>query len=265
MKKSTFEIKRMDCSAEEQLLRMKLEGITQIRQLSFDLPGRKLEVFHSDDVQPIAEAIHELNLSDTYICSEDTTEELFSTDNDGQERKLLWYVLLINGFFFVLEMATGFISHSMGLVADSLDMLADALVYGLSLWAVGGTVLRKKKIAKISGYFQFTLAVLGFIEVVRRFFGYGEMPEFSTMIYISLLALIGNAASLVILRRTKSDGAHIQASQIFTANDVVINIGVMIAGGLVYFTESRLPDLIIGTIVFAIVVRGAFSILKLAK
>lgn len=265
MKKSTFEIKRMDCSAEEQLIRMKLEGFTQIKQLSFDLPGRKLEVFHTDDMQPIANAIHELNLNDTYVGSEDTDEELPSTANDSHERKLLWYVLLINAFFFVLEMTTGFISHSMGLVADSLDMLADALVYGLSLWAVGGTVLRKKNIAKASGYFQFTLAILGFMEVIRRFFGYGEMPEFSTMIYISLLALIGNAASLVILRRTKSDGAHIKASQIFTSNDVVINIGVMIAGALVYFTSSRLPDLIVGTLVFAIVVRGAFSIMKLAK
>ena len=91
------------------------------------------------------------------------------------------------------------------------------------------------------------------------------MPEFKMMIAISLLALVGNASSLVILRRTKSEDAHIKASQIFTSNDVVINLGVILAGILVYLLSSKVPDLIVGTIVFAIVIRGAFSIMKLAK
>ena len=255
----------MDCAAEEQLVRMKLEGMDGVNQLYFDLPNRKLEVLHSSDVQSITVAIHELNLGDSYINTVTAEDGLLSRFSEKHERKLLIYVLVINAFFFVLEMVTGFISHSMGLVADSLDMLADALVYSLSLFAIGGTVIRKKKIAKASGYFQLILALLGFSEVIRRFMGFGEMPVSSTMIYISVFALIGNALSLVILRRTKSDEAHIKASQIFTSNDVIINIGVMLAGALVYFTSSRLPDLIIGTIVFAIVIQGAFRILKLSR
>ncbi|MDF2188646.1 cation transporter [Paraflavitalea sp. CAU 1676] len=264
MQKSTFLIKKMDCAAEEQLVRMKLQEVEGIQQLSFDLANRKLEVIHIGEVEPIAGAIHELKLDDHFVSSENT-DGISYRETESNERKLLIYVLLINAFFFVVEMITGFISHSMGLVADSLDMLADALVYGLSLYAVGGTILRKKKVAKVSGYFQLFLALLGFSEVIRRFLGYGETPVFSTMIIVSLLALLGNAASLVILRKTQSDDAHIKASQIFTSNDVIINIGVMIAGALVYFTNSRYPDLIVGTIVFAIVLRGAFRILKLAK
>lgn len=264
MQKSTFEIKRMDCSAEEQLVRMKLEGFDQINSLSFDLQGRTLQVYHQGDIAPIAQAIAELGLNDRLVMTEEGQD--FAPDNDeSQHRRLLIYVLLINALFFVVEMVAGLIAHSMGLIADSLDMLADALVYALSLYAVGSTILRKKKIAKISGYFQFVLAVLGFIEVIRRSLGFGEIPEYGPMIFISVLALIGNAASLIILKRAKSDEAHIRASQIFTSNDVVINIGVMLAGGLVYMTSTRIPDLVIGTIVFAIVVRGAFSIMKLAK
>jgi len=264
MQKSTFRIKKMDCAAEEQLVRMKLEGMQSIKQLIFDLGGRTLDVIHTGDVAPIAAAIHDLHLDDSHIVSESVDAEVhLATEN--HERKLLIYVLLINAFFFVLEMITGLLSHSMGLVADSLDMLADALVYGLSLYAVGGTILRKKRIAKTSGYFQLVLALLGFSEVVRRFMGFGETPVFSTMIYISLFALIGNALSLVILRKSNSDEAHIKASWIFTSNDVIINIGVILAGVLVYLTRSRIPDLVIGTIVFAIVIQGAFRILKLSR
>ena len=138
----------------------------------------------------------------------------------------------------------------MGLVADSLDMLADAFVYGISLFAVGGTLVRKKKIAKIAGYFQITLAVVGFVEVLRRFLGVEKMPDFSTMIIVSVFALIANGICLYLLQKSKSKEAHMQASMIFTSNDVVINLGVIIAGVLVNYLDSNKPDLIIGTIVF---------------
>ena len=72
-----------------------------------------------------------------------------------------------------------------------------------------------------------------------------------------------NVFSLEDLKKSKNQEAHMQASMIFTSNDVIVNIGVIAAGGLVYLTNSKLPDLIIGTLVFAIVARGAIRILKL--
>lgn len=54
------------------------------------------------------------------------------------------------------------------------------------------------------------------------------------------------------------------ASYIFSANDVIANLGVIIAGALVALTESPYPDLIIGTIIGFIVVNGARRILRLA-
>ena len=103
---------------------------------------------------------------------------LFMEGQDTNQRKLLWAVLAINFAFFIIEMTAGLISKSMGLVADSLDMLADSFVYGLSLFAVGGTLVRKKRIAKIAGYFQITLAIIGFVEILRRFFGSEKLPVF---------------------------------------------------------------------------------------
>jgi Co/Zn/Cd efflux system component len=85
------------------------------------------------------------------------------------------------------------------------------------------------------------------------------------MIIISLLALIGNGLCLYLLQKSKSKEAHMQASMIFTSNDVIVNLGVIVAGGLVYLTNSKYPDLIVGTIVFIIVGQGAFKILKLSK
>ncbi|MCS2956897.1 cation transporter [Bacteroides salyersiae] len=117
----------------------------------------------------------------------------------------------------------------------------------------------------ICGYFQIVLAAVGFIEVIRRFTGAEEMPVFQTMIGISVLALIANVICLLLLQRTKSEDAHIQASIIFSSNDVIINAGVILAGFLVWQLDNQIPDLVIGSIVFLIVIRGAIRILKLAK
>ena len=153
----------------------------------------------------------------------------------------------------------------MGLIADSLDMLADASVYGLSLWATGSTMNRKKKVAVISGYFQMVLALLGFVEVIRRFTGTGALPEYKIMIVVSVFALVANSVCLWLLQKSKSSEAHMKASMIFTSNDIIINTGVILAGILVFATGSKYPDLIMGAIVFLVVVRGAVRILKLGK
>ena len=152
----------------------------------------------------------------------------------------------------------------MGLVADSLDMLADAFVYGLSLYAIGHSTRAQHRITRLSGYFQITLAVLGFLEVLRRFSGLGEVPDFRTMIIISILALGANLVSLLLLQKNRDKGVHMKASWIFTSNDVLVNLGVIIAGILVFSTGSGLPDLIVGSIVFIIVSQGAARILKLS-
>lgn len=264
MQKTTFKISKMDCPSEEQMIRMKLDGLKNIQSLDFDIPNRQLTVFHTDDYAPIFKLLDSLNF-DTSLINTIAADNLAIANDNSQQRMLLWKVLIINFSFFVLELLTGFYSNSMGLVADSLDMLADSLVYGLALFAVGGTIKRKMNIAKASGYFQIALAVFGFAEVFRRFIGLEPVPTFQTMIFISSLALIGNAACLYILQKSKSNEAHMQASMIFTSNDVIVNLSVIVAGILVFVTKSKYPDLIVGSVVFVIVLRGAFRILKLSN
>ncbi len=254
----------MDCPSEENLIRMKLDGIEGISHLDFDIPNRRLSVFHDGNIDQIVASLKELSLGERKISTE-TTEQRDFEDHSNQ-KKLLWTVLAINFLFFLIESIFGLISQSMGLVADSLDMLADSFVYGISLFAVGGTVSRKKRIATTAGYFQIILAIIGFVEVIRRFIGVESLPDFKTMITVSIFALIANAICLYLLQQSKSkEEAHMKASMIFTSNDVIINLGVIAAGILVHFLNSNKPDLIIGTIVFILVVQGAIRILKLGK
>ncbi len=264
MEKTVFEITKMDCPSEENLIRMKLDGINAIANLSFDIPNRRLTVFHDGQIDRIEQSILELNLGGVKLSGE--LSEVVEFEENANQRKLLWNVLAINFAFFLIEMISGLFSKSMGLVADSLDMLADSFVYGISLFAVGGTLIRKKRIAKLAGYFQILLALIGFAEVLRRFLGNEKLPDFSIMIFISIMALIANGICLYLLQKSKSkEEAHMKASMIFTSNDVIINLGVIVAALLVNWLNSSKPDLVIGAVVFVLVIQGAVRILKLGK
>jgi Co/Zn/Cd efflux system component len=253
----------MDCPSEEAMIRMKLERFSEIKLLEFDIPNRELAIYHEGGSDAIYSAITDLQFNETLLSSNQS--ELPEGNDQTQQRQLLWAVLLINFAFFIIEMTTGWISKSMGLVADSLDMLADSFVYALSLFAVGGSAIRKKNIATTAGYFQLVLASIGFIEVLRRFFSTDALPDFKFVVIVSILALLANAACLYLLQKSRSKDAHMQASMIFTSNDIIINLGVLISGLLVLWSNSRIPDLIVGAVVFVIVFKGALRILKLGK
>jgi len=261
---TSFTISGMDCPSEERLIRMKLEHLPEIKGLSFDLPNRMLTVHHSGDPIPVLRELETLNLGAS-LRETVPSGDIPLPDSRHDERSILRKVLAINFFLFTLEMVTGIFSRSMGLVADSLDMLADALVYGLALWAVTGTGFRKKNVARAAGYFQLLLAFMGLVELFRRFIQPEPVPVFQTMMLISFLALLGNSASFYLLHRSRSREAHMQASLIFTSNDVLANLGVIVAGTLVWLTQSRYPDLIVGLLIFVLVFRGALKILNLSK
>jgi Co/Zn/Cd efflux system component len=103
--------------------------------------------------------------------------------------------------------------------------------------------------------------VLGFVEVLRRSLGVEELPDFRTMIVVSVLALIAYSVCLYMLQRPKTREAHMQASVIFTSNDVIVNLGVITAG--VLWLGSGIPDLAIGAVAFVVVTLGAVRILRL--
>jgi Co/Zn/Cd efflux system component len=182
-------------------------------------------------------------------CGSDQTENL--------ERKTLLALLAINAVMFFTEITLGFLAESTGLIADSLDMLADAGVYGLSLFVVGKGIERQSRAASISGVLQIILGIGVIVEVTRRLL-FGSEPESLLIIAVGTAALMANIYCLFLLSRHREAGVHMRASWIFSTNDVIANFGVIISG-------NRYPDLVIGAIISAVVIRGGLKILHEAK
>src|SRR5690606_19386881 len=125
--KTEFRIMKMDCPSEEQLIRMKLQNFDNIKLLEFDIPNRKLNVYHYGNAEHIIKTSEQLNLSTTLITTEEKEDN--NEEEDKMQNKLLWKVLIINISFFRIELLYRLVSVSRGLKADSLDMLADSIVY----------------------------------------------------------------------------------------------------------------------------------------
>ena len=180
---------------------------------------------------------------------------------DRAERRTLKLLLVINAVLFAVELVVGWVAQSTGLIADSLDMLADAMVYAISLLAVGAAAWRKRQAARWSGYGQIALALLVLFEVLRRALT-GSEPVSALMMSMATVALIGNVSCLLLIRRHREGGVHMRASWIFSSNDVIANLGVISAGALVAWTGAYWPDLVIGSLIAFIVLRGGVSILR---
>jgi cation diffusion facilitator family transporter len=178
----------------------------------------------------------------------------------GQRRVLIW-LLAINATLFVVEGLVGWWAQSTALTADALDMLADATVYGVSLYAVGRSQGHTWRAARLSGYFQVSLAALVLVDVLRRFWQ-GSDPQSTLMVIMGALALAANVICLALITRHRQGGVHMRASWIFSRNDVLANLGVILAAGLVTWWRSPLPDLIIGLGITLLVLWGGITILR---
>lgn len=181
-----------------------------------------------------------------------------------EQSRVLWLLLSINATMFVAEVVVGIIAESTGLIADSLDMLADAAVYGIGLYAVGRAANIKVRAASISGVFQIVLALGVVAEIVRRLI-WGSEPQALFMIVVSIVAMSANVGCLALISRHRDGEVHMRASWIFSKNDVIANSGVILAGILVYQLDSRWPDLVIGTVIVLVVLRGGLSIIADAR
>ena len=180
------------------------------------------------------------------------------------ERRTLRVLLAINAAMFFGEALAGWWAQSAGLLADSVDMLADAAVYGIALFAVGRAGHLQVRAASASGVLQVALGLGVLVEVVRRLLQ-GSEPVSGAMLAVGTVALFANLLCLALIAGHREGGVHMRASWIFSLNDVIANLGVIVSGGLVLLLGSRLPDLVIGALIAVVVVRGGLQILAEAS
>jgi cation diffusion facilitator family transporter len=185
------------------------------------------------------------------------------TETEAQ-RRVLRIALVLNLTMFIVGLVAGLLGQSSSLIADALDMLADASAYAIALGAIGRSTRFKAGAATLSGSLLLLLGVLVLLDVGRRAL-FGSEPESLVMMAVAFLSLLVNANVLRMLARYREGEVHLRATWIFTRVDVIANVGVMLSGLVVLLTGSRFPDLIMGGAIGVYVVKEALEIMSEAR
>jgi Co/Zn/Cd efflux system component len=186
------------------------------------------------------------------------------TDVPERQRRVLRAVLWLNAIMFVVELSAGLRAHSTSLVADSVDMLGDALVYGASLYALGRGVLWQTRVALLKGLVMAGFGAGVLVEVASKL-ARGLVPAAEVMGAVGLLALAVNAACLALLWRHRGDDLNMRSAFVCSLNDVAGNAGVLLAGAGVAALGSAWPDIAVGLAIAAMFGASAIAVIGRAR
>jgi Co/Zn/Cd efflux system component len=184
-------------------------------------------------------------------------------DVPERQRRLLWVVLCINGAMFLVELIAGIAASSTALLADSVDMLGDAIVYGVSLYVVARGAVWQARVARLKGLIMAAFGVGVLAQVVTKLL-HGLHPNADTMGVVGSLALAANTVCLVMLWRRRRDDVNMRSAWMCSLNDVAGNAGVIVAGAAVALTASGWPDILVGLMIAGMFCVSATHIIRAA-
>lgn len=192
-------------------------------------------------------------------CCETKAQELVALR--GKHRNVLVTVLVINAVLFVVEAAAGYLAGSTALLADSLDMLGDSLVYGFSLYVLWRSEAWKAKAALLKGAIMAVFGAGVLLEVIYKTIS-GIVPSAETMGIIGALVLLGNGVCFLLLLRHRSDDLNMRSTWLCSRNDIIANVSVLMAAVGVKVFDANWPDTIVGAAIAALFLKSALTVLR---
>jgi cation diffusion facilitator family transporter len=180
-----------------------------------------------------------------------------------RQKSVLQLVLAINAIMFVVEFGAGILAQSTALLADSLDMLGDAFVYGLSLYALHRSARWRAGAALTKGVIMGAFGIGVVLEAGLKM-ATGVVPQGSLMGLFGTLALLANVSCFIVLMRHRSDDLNMRSTWLCSRNDVIANGGVLLAAAGVAVTGMAWPDILIGLLIAGLFLSSAWGIIRAA-
>lgn len=178
-------------------------------------------------------------------------------------RKALWIVLFLNLAMFFVEVIMGIKSGSTSLLSDSLDFLGDSANYMISIIVLPMALSYRAKASLVKGLTMAGFGLFILITTAYRAF-YGDIPSYSEMSIIGILALLVNLSAVFVLLNFRDGDSNMRSVWVCSRNDAIGNIAVIIAGLAVYFLQSKYPDLIVAFILAFLALQAAIEIISRA-
>lgn len=266
-----YRVTGMDCSSCAEKIQSavtKLPGVEAAR-VSIASSMMTLKVDKAERRTPVIEAtVNELGYQldrEEAVANDD--ERAITKDPSHvtpSYRRALWAVVLINVGYGLVEIVAGFVARSQALKADALDFVGDGLISLLGLLAIGWSLAWRAKSALIQGYFLAALGLGVLLNTAYRVLVLNQ-PEAELMGAFGVVALVANVTAALILIPHRKGDANVRAVWLFSRNDALGNLAVVVAAGLVFWTNTAWPDLVVAVIIGGLFLQSAWSIVRDAR
>lgn len=263
-----YRVTGMDCSSCAAKIEREAGGVTGVQEVKVSIASQEMTL----RIDKTAAQLPELERRITglgYKLARVSTDEDDESIPDLSHvtpayKRALWIVVLLNAGYGVIEIVGGFIAGSQALKADALDFLGDGMISFLGLIAVGWGLAARAKAAMLQGIFLGVLGVGVLVATSYRVLVV-QQPEAQLMGILGLIALAVNIAAAAVLLPHRHGDANVRAVWLFSRNDAIGNLAVVVAAGLVAWTRTPWPDLIVATIVAALFLHSSTAIIRDAR
>lgn len=263
-----YRVTGMDCSNCAAKIEATARSIAGVQDAKVSIASQEMTLRTEDGAAPLAEVERSITGLGYKLARIGAGE-----DDDGipdlshvtpAYKRALWIVVLLNAGYGAVEIVGGFLAGSQSVKADALDFIGDGVISFLGLMAVGWGLAARAKAALLQGIF---LGVLGAGVLVGTAYRVlvQHQPEAELMGILALVGLVVNVMAAVVLIPHRHGDANVRAVWLFSRNDAIGNVAVMVAAVLVAWTQTPWPDLVVAVVIAALFLQSSLSIIRDAR
>lgn len=263
-----YRVTGMDCSACAAKIEAAARSVAGVREAKVSIASQEMTLRTKDGTAPLPEVERSITVLGYRLARIDADEDDDRTPDLSHVTpaytRALWIVVLLNAGYGLVEIVGGFLAGSQSVKADALDFIGDGVISFLGLIAVSWGLAARAKAALLQGLFLGVLGVGVLVATAYRVMVQYQ-PEAGLMGILALIGLAVNVVAAVVLLPHRKGDANMRAVWLFSRNDAIGNVAVVIAALLVAWTQAPWPDLVVALVIAALFLQSAFSIIKDAR
>ncbi|WP_342723090.1 cation diffusion facilitator family transporter [Bradyrhizobium sp. B097] len=262
-----YRVTGMDCSACAAKVEAAARSVAGVRDARVSIASQEMTLRTEDGTAPLLEVERSITGLGYRLARIDADEDDKVPDLSHVSpayKRALWIVVLLNAGYGVIEIVGGFLAGSQSVKADALDFIGDGVISFLGLVAVGWGLAARAKAALLQGIFLGILGAGVLVVTAYRVVVQHE-PEAQLMGILALVGLVVNVMAAVVLLPHRHGDANVRAVWLFSRNDAIGNVAVVIAALLVAWTQTPWPDLVVAVVIAALFLQSSFAIIRDAR
>ncbi|MCG2632976.1 cation diffusion facilitator family transporter [Bradyrhizobium sp. WYCCWR 13023] len=263
-----YRVTGMDCSACAAKIEAAARSVAGVRDAKVSIASQEMMLRTDDGTATLPEVERSITGLGYRLARIDADEDDHQVADLSHVtpayRRALWIVVLLNAGYGIIEIVGGFLAGSQSVKADALDFIGDGVISFLGLIAVGWGLAARAKAALLQGIFLGVLGVGVLVATAYRVL-VQHPPEAELMGILALIGLAVNVAAAVVLLPHRLGDANVRAVWLFSRNDAIGNIAVVIAALLVAWTQTPWPDLVVAVVIAGLFLQSSFSIIRDAR